>query len=103
VAEVSSVKQALAQSQVLEQVQEAARRQGEQQQQSFAVSLNRQVDTREHQVNQGEEPRPETLDPDARQEREGSKDSKSSPDGPRKDEGEDEDEDELGRHIDVHA
>jgi hypothetical protein len=101
VAEVSSVKQALAQSQVLEQVQEAARRQGEQQQQSFAVSLNRQVDAREHQVNQGEEPRPENPDPEARREQEGSPDSKSSREGSREDEGEDEEE--LGRHVDVHA
>jgi hypothetical protein len=101
VAEVSAVKQALAQGQVLEQVQEAARRHGEQQQQSFAVSLNRQVDAREHQVNQGEEPQPEDPDTGARQEHEGSPDAKSSREGPPKDEGEDEEE--LGRHVDVKA
>jgi hypothetical protein len=72
-AEISGVKQALVQTQALERVQEAARRQGEQQQQSFAANLNRQVDAREHRVNEGERPHPEELDANARRKEDGEK------------------------------
>jgi hypothetical protein len=104
VSEISGIKQALVQTQALERVQEAARRQGEQQQQTFAASLNRQVDTREHQVNEGERAEEETLDPNAKKDEEEEApdhrgDGRTGTDLP---EG-DEDEEGRGRHIDARA
>jgi len=102
-ADVASVKGALVQTQALERVQEAARRQGELQQQTFAVNLNRQVDKQEQTVGQGERAEQEKLEPDAKQEREeqrrAHRDAEEK-EGPPPADG---DEDERGRIIDVRA
>lgn len=103
-AEINGIKQALVQTQALERVQEAARRQGEQQQQTFGVSLNRQADARGHRVNQGEKSSQEELDPNAQQKKEDEPRARAlqEPDEEASDEAGDEDED-LGRHIDARA
>jgi hypothetical protein len=102
-AEISGVKQALAQTQALERVQEAARRQGEQQQQSFAANLNRQVDAREHRVNEGEKPHPEELDPNAKQKQEGEKDEEKARTEEELPAERDPEEEDRGRVIDTRA
>ena len=99
--EVDGVQASLAQSQTLERVQESARRQGDRQQQSFAVSLNRQVDVREHQVPPTDETQEDELDPEARKQREEERArvaaaGEEPPEDPEK-------EEELGRHLDVRA
>lgn len=103
--EIGGVKQALVQAQAVERLQEAARRIGDQQQQGFAVTLNRQVDDREHMVTQKEKASQEELDPNAKRTkeempqpaREGA-DAEESPAEP----GWDEEED-RGRHVDARA
>lgn len=103
-ADISGIKQALAQTQALEQVQEAARKRGEQQQQSFAVTLNRQVDKREHQVNEGDASEGEEREPGVRK---GKGDGAGEdPRGEREKEppaGSEDEEGEIGRHVDAHA
>jgi hypothetical protein len=103
-ADVAGVKQVLAQTQALERVQETARRQGEFQQQSFATSLNRSVDAREHRVNEGERPHAEDLDPNAKKEQDEEKQAARS----LKDEGDEPPDEgpegeELGRVVDTRA
>jgi hypothetical protein len=104
VPEINGIKQALVQTQALERVQEAARRQGEHQQQTFAASLNRQVDAREHQVNEGERAAEEELDPNARQKKEEEALARR-----RQEQGEEnrpdpvDEEEDRGRHIDARA
>lgn len=103
--EIGGVKQALIQAQAAERLQEAARRIGDHQQQGFAVTLDRQVDDREHRVTEKEKAGSEELDPNAKRKKEeeprpaneGS-DAGESPAGP----GPDEEED-RGRHVDARA
>ncbi len=88
-------------AQALEKVQEAARRVGEAQQQAFAAALNRQIDEKEHKVEQREDVVREDLDPDARrrqeEERRRSQGGRGEPEDPP-------DEDpERGRHVDARA
>jgi hypothetical protein len=105
VGEIGGVKQALVQTQAVERLQEAARRIGDQQQQGFAVTLNRQVDDRGRMVTGKEGVSQEGLDPNAKREkeetprpaREGA-DAEESPAEP----GQDVEED-LGRHVDARA
>lgn len=101
-AEVDGVKASLVQTQALERIQEAARRQGEVQQGNFATTLNHQVEKREHQVAQGEEPEEEALDPEARKQGQESPARKDAAEADRKDEIQDE-EKEVGQHLDVRA
>ncbi len=102
-ADIQGVKQALAQAQV-ERLQEGARRLGDQQQQGFALSLNRQVDEREHRVNEGEKAREEAIDPNARRQREQTprrgQPEEEPPDAAREEDG---DGEERGRHVDARA
>jgi hypothetical protein len=103
--EIGGVKQALVQAQAAERLQEAARRIGDQQQQGFAVTLDRQVDDREHQVTRKEKASQEELDPNAKRSKEETPrparedaDAEESPAEP----GWDEEED-RGRHVDARA
>jgi hypothetical protein len=105
VGEVGGVKQALIQAQAAERLQEAARRIGDQQQQGFAVTLDRQVDHREHTVTEGERAGSEELDPNAKRKQEKAPrpanegtDADDTPAEP----GWDEEED-RGRHVDTRA
>jgi len=103
VVEFGGVKETLAQTQAAERVQEGARRQGEQQQQSLAVRLDRQADLREHQVNAPGQPEPGELDPDARrqgEDRGGGRQQEKGQDAPS---GPAPPEQDRGRHIDVRA
>jgi hypothetical protein len=103
--EIGAVKQALIQAQAAERLQEAARRIGDQQQQGFAVTLNRQADDREHQVTRKEKASQEELDPNAKRSKEETPrpvredaDAEESPAEP----GWGEEED-RGRHVDARA
>jgi len=105
VAEVGGVQQALIQAQAVERLQEAARRVGDQQQQGFAVTLDRQVDHREHAVTEKERAGSEELDPNAKRKKEDA--PPSAREGTDTDEslaesGLDEEED-RGRHVDARA
>ena len=101
-AEVDGVKASLVQTQALERVQESARRHGDLQQQSFAASLNHQVDAREHQVIPTDEAQPEELDPEARKKREEAL-RRHLAGEPEQDENPEDGEENLGRHVDVRA
>lgn len=103
--EIGAVHQALLQAQAAERLQEAARRIGDHQQQGFAVTLNRQVDNREHTVTENEKTSSEELDPNAKRKKEEA--PRPASDGPDADEspaepGWDEEED-RGRHVDARA
>ena len=100
--EVDRVAASLVQTQALERVQETARRQGEMQQQSFGASLKHQVDARDHEVNQGDELRPETLDSQGKNEREEPAKGKTAEEKAGE-EGATDGEDELGQHVDARA
>ena len=103
--EIGGVQQALIQAQAAERLQEAARRIGDHQQQGFAVTLDRQVDDREHTVTEKEKAASEELDPNAKRKKDEaprpaneSTDADESPAEP----GWDEEED-RGRHVDARA
>ena len=102
-ADVSGVKTSLVQSTAVERVAEAARRQGESEQRAFATTLNRQVDAREHRVNEGEKPVEDELDPEGRRTGEESKDGSRERTEKKKEELPKPDEDGPGRLIDVRA
>jgi hypothetical protein len=102
-AEVSGIKQALIQAQALERVQEAARRQGEMEQQSFSLALNRQVDQRGHQVNEGAKLTQEELDPNSQKKHEEEKPPREADEGVEEGAEPKSEEEMRGRHIDTRA
>lgn len=101
-AEIQGVRQVLAQAQV-ERLQEGARRSGDQQQQGFAVTLNRQVDAREHRVNESEAARDETIDPNAQKKKEEGGEENGRKDAPADRKDAPPEEEERGRHVDARA
>jgi hypothetical protein len=103
--EVGGVNQALIQAQAAERLQEAARRIGDQQQQGFAVTLDRHVDSREHSVTEKEKASSDELDPNAkRKKEEAPRPASEGMDAPEEpvEPGWDEEED-RGRHVDARA
>ena len=101
--DVAGVKQALSQTQALERVQEASRRQGDTRQQAFAASLNGQVDAEEHQVSEGEHVWDEPVDADQEQEKDGQPETgdQTGKEAPAVEAGPESDE--PGQRIDVRA
>ena len=103
--EIGGVNQALIQAQAAERLQEAARRIGDHQQQGFAVTLDRQVDDREHMVTEKEKAASEELDPNARRKEEETPRAANEGTDAEESPGElgwDEEED-RGRHVDARA
>lgn len=101
-AEVGPVAKALMSAQALEKVQEAARRLGETQQQAFAATLNRQIDEKEHRVEQGGDLVREDLDPNARRRQEEER-RRRLPSATAETEDPPGDDEERGRHVDTRA
>jgi hypothetical protein len=104
--DIGGVKQALVQTQAVERLQEAARRTGDQQQQGFAVTLNRQVDDRESKVTEKEKASQEELDPNAKRKQEEKPRAAREAAEAEKDPAEpgwDDEEEDRGRHVDTRA
>ncbi len=110
--EVHNLKQVLAQTQAVERMQEAARRQGDLQQQQAARHLVDRVDIQGRHVEEAQDPEETKVDPEAKGETEKRKPEKKPPDEKPRDtaKGKDtdgspsEDEDEgKGRVIDLQA
>jgi hypothetical protein len=96
--ELGGVKEALARTQALERVQEAARRQGDRQQHPFSNRLDKPA--REHRVEAGEE----QPDEEAADENEGDEgERKDALRPPAVEKGSDLKEEDRGRHVDARA
>ena len=104
-AEIPSIQQALALTPAAERVQEAARRKGDREQQAFDAGLDRRIDAREREVNPSEKPPPEALDGSAERDGHGAGGARSETEPAPADrpESAEEEDTEVGRHIDVRA
>ncbi len=97
------MKQVLAQTQALERVQEAARRQGDTQQQTFAGNLSREADARGHRVTEADKTPDADLEPGDERKREPDGGKPRNQDKAGAGEETPEPEEDLGRHLDVRA